>query len=197
VRRRNSILATAGFGLSLSSFLAMPCYAAFDGRVTSKDGNLLVTYHVAEGYKISIRIDTKKRRAAYSESLQADVFSIKIDFFDVNRDGFEDVIIKYADETGYSPAILINQGDLSFVNALRNSKELLYVNTELNVKEDGKAARGVEYQLKDVTGDGVPELIFYNAFVGKNGYRSVVLRFESKTTSYLLHRKGDLFEQRE
>jgi hypothetical protein len=194
-RRISGILFPCGLGLLLTALFSVPC-GAFEGRTANKDGNLVVTYHVADGYKISIKIDTNKKRAAYSASLEADVYSIKVDFVDLNNDGFEDVIIKYADETGYSPAILINQKNSSFVNALRNLEELLYVNTELKIGEDGKAVRGAEYRLKDMTGDGVPELTFYDVFIGKKSYRSAGFRFDAKTTSYLLYQKGVLFEER-
>lgn len=194
-RRTSRMLCSCGVGFLLASLFSIPC-DAFDGRATSKDGNLVVTYHVADGYKISIRIDTKKRQAAYSASIEADVNSIKVDFVDLNKDRFEDVIIKYADETGYSPTILINQKDSSFVNALQDLGELLYVNTELKVGDDGKAVRGPEYRLKDMTGDRVPELTFYDVFIGKNGYRSASFRFDAKTTRYLLFQKGALFEER-
>ena len=115
-RRMSWVLYSCGVGFLLTSLFSVPC-GAFEGRATSKDGNLVVTYHVTDGYKISVRIDTKKKQVAYSASIEADVYSIKVDFVDLNIDGFEDVIVKYADETGYSPAILINQKDSSFVNA--------------------------------------------------------------------------------
>ncbi len=163
----------------------------------SKDGSVVVTYKVEEGYKISIRIDTTARKAAYSESLQADVTRIGVDFIDVNHDGFQDVLIKYADETGYSPVILINRNNRSFVSALPKTNEARYVNTELEITKAGKAARRKDYELRDVTADGVPELIFYKMFLGKKGYSYVAFRYDSRTVSYLLHKKGEVFAEHE
>ena len=189
MKRRNRILHAVGLGLPLYFLLAAQC-GAFEGRAASRNGNIVVTYKVVDGYKISIKIDTKMRKIAYSESLEADVYDIKVDFVDFNNDRYEDVLIKYADETGYSPVVLVNQKNATFINAMRNLKEQIYVNTELSIEEDGDAVRRKDYRLKDMTGDGIPELVFYEAFIGKYGYHSISLRFDSKTTSYLLHQKG-------
>ena len=80
------------FGLLIFVLSVMTC-DAFEGRASSKDGNLVVTYKIEEGYKITIRIDTKRKKAAYLESFQEDVSSIKIDFVDVNDDGLHDVVV--------------------------------------------------------------------------------------------------------
>lgn len=167
---------------------------AFEGRVSSKDGNLSVIYKVEEGYKITVRIDTKRKKAAYLKSLQADVSNLKIDFVDVNGDGLQDVIVKYADETGYSPAVLINHDDLSFTDALSGIKEAIYINTELEIEESGRAVRRGGYKVKNR--DGIHELIFYNVFIGNKGYRYAVFRYDKRTTSYALFKKGELFEER-
>ncbi len=183
---------SCAIGLTMLALSAVPAHA-FEGRAASKDGTVVVTYKVEEGYKISIRIDTKAKKMAYSESLKADVTSIKVDFLDVNNDGFQDVLIKYADETGYSPAILVNRNDQSFLRALPKTNEALYVNTELEITKEGKATRPKDYELRNVTGDRISELIFYKAFLDKKGYRHVVFRYDRRTASYVLHEKGALF----
>jgi hypothetical protein len=180
--------------LSTTVFLSAPC-AAYEGHAKSKSGNLSVTYKVDDGYKISVRIDTNTKKAAYSASLKTDVLAIKVDFVDVNKDGLEDVIIKYADETGYSPAVLINRDNSSFVNAVRNLKEPLYVNTELDF-DDHRAVRRREYRLRGTPDNNVPELIFYNVYMGSKGYRYVTLRYEQGTASYSVRQKGEVFDDR-
>ena len=180
------------FGLLIFVLSVMTC-DAFEGRASSKDGNLVVTYKIEEGYKITIRIDTKRKKAAYLESFQEDVSSIKIDFVDVNDDGLHDVVVKYADETGYSPAVLINHDHFSFTDSLSGIKEPLYINTELEIKEGGRATRRGGYKVK--SRDGIPELIFYNVFIGRKGYRYATFRYDKRTTSYVLYQKGELFEE--
>ena len=192
---RMKILRTCIFALLIFALSVMTC-AAFEGRAASKDGNLVVTYKVEEEYKITVRIDTKRKKGAYLKTSEGDVVKIQPDFVDVNGDGLQDVIIKYADETGYSPVVLINHGDISFKDALRGIKknEPLYINTELEIKEGGPVKRGRDYELKDLTGD-VPKLIFYRAFMGGKGYRYVAFRYDKRTTSYVLYKKGELFEE--
>lgn len=190
MRMTIKVLITITFGLLMVVLPVVTC-EAFEGRASSKDGNLVATYKVEEGYKITIRVDTKRKKAAYLKSFQGDVTNIKIDFADVNGDGLQDVIVKYADETGYSPAALINHGDLSFTDALSGID--LYINTELEIKEGGRATRPGGYKVKNR--DGVPELIFYNVFIGRKGYRYATFRYDKRTTSYVLYQKGELVEE--
>lgn len=191
---KTKMLTRITFGLLVFVLSVVTC-DAFEGRASSKDGDLVVTYKVEEGYKITIRIDTKRKKAAYLKSLKGDVSSIKIDFMDVNGDGLQDVIVKYADETGYSPAVLINHDDLSFTDALSGvtKKELLYINTEPDVIQEGGATPRGGYKVKNR--DGIPELIFYNVFIGRKGYRYATFRYDKRTTSYVLYKKGELFEE--
>ncbi len=176
----------------ISSSLTCDAYA---GRSTSKDGNLVVTYTVEEGYKITIRIDTKKKKGAYLRVTEGDVFAIKVDFVDVNGDRLEDVIIKYADESGYSPAVLINHDDLSFTDSLSEVKKAnaLYISAELEIKEGGRATRRGGYKVKNR--DGNIELIFYDVFIGGKGYRYAAFRYDKPTKRHVLYQKGELFEE--
>lgn len=191
------IMASVVSGIALFSLLAFPFAAASEQRVVSKDGSISVAYRVSEGYKIAITIDTNKKKRAYFLSEEADVEDIEVIFNDLNMDGAQDLIIKFADETGYSPLILINNNYLSFVDALRDLKELVYVSTELDIDDEGKVAQRHDYELKDINGDGVSELVFYDVFLGKNGYRYVAFRFDAKEAKYLIYKKGDFFERQE
>lgn len=170
---------------------------AFEGHSTSKDGSLNVIYKVDDGYKISIRIDTKKKNAAYQSSEKSDVSSIDVFFVDANKDGYLDVLIQHADETGYVPVLLINHDNNFFTNALKEAekqfKTALYVNTEVDLIEDGMQQYPGGYQLKDMGNSGIPELFFYNAFIDGKGYRFVAFRFDKKTMNYHLYKKGQLF----
>lgn len=191
------IMASVAFGITLFFFLVFPLTASSEQRVISKDGSISVTYRVSESYKIAIVIDTKNKKRAYFLSEEADAEDIEVVFNDLNLDGAQDLIIKFADETGYSPLILINDNYLSFVNALRDIKELVYVSTELDIDDEGKVAQRRDYELKDINGDGVSELVFYNVFLGENGYRYVAFRFDAKDAKYLIYGKGDIVERQE
>lgn len=196
MRRRNRVILKTSIicGLMLFVSSVMTC-DAFEGRVSSKDGNLVVIYKVEEGYKISIRIDTKRKKFAYIKSLESDIFSIEVDFVDVNGDGLQDVIVKYSDETGYSPAVLINHDNLSFTDSLRDVKQTnaLYINTELEIKEGGRAVRRGGYKVNNR--NGILELTFYDVFIGNKGYRYAAFRYDKRTTSYVLYKKGEVFEE--
>jgi hypothetical protein len=193
-RKILTTLTTSIFGLFILVLPVMNCQA-FEGHAKSTDGKLAVTYRVQEGYKITIRIDTKSKKGAYLENPKGDVSAIKVDFIDVNRDGLQDVIIKFADETGYSPSVLVNHGDLSFTDALTDikKKEPLYINTEPEVILGGGDTPRSGYKVKN-RGD-VPELICYNVFIGDKGYRYAAFRYDKQTASYVLYKKGELFEE--
>lgn len=194
MRTRSRMLTISIFGLLILVLSVVNC-DAFEGHARSKDDNLVVTYKVEEGYKITIRIDTKRKKAAHLKSFQADVFGIEIDFVDVNGDGLQDVIVKYGDETGYSPAVFINHDDLSFKDALSDIKKKgpLYINEEPDVIQEGGATPRGGYKVKNR--DGIPELTFYNVFIGSKGYRYAAFRYDKQTTSYVLYKKGELFEE--
>lgn len=184
------------FCLLLLGLTSIPCYA-FEGHAVSKDGNLRVSYRVDDGYKVSVWIDTKTKKAAYQNSVKADVSNIDVVFVDANKDGYLDVIIQHGDETGYVPVILINHSNKFFTNALEEAEKqftaAFYVNTEVDLIEVGKQPSGASYQLKDMNGDGVLEFVFYNAFVNGKGYRYVAFQLDKNKLSYHLYKKGQVF----
>ena len=188
------------FFLLMLGLATIPCYA-FEGHATSKDGNLKVNYKVVDGYRVTITINTKIKKLAYQKSFKTDVGAIDIFFIDVNKDGYQDVMIQYADETGYTPEVLLNHDNLSFTNALMEVKKkfatAIYVNTEVDLIEEGVQPSGVSYQLKDMSGDGVPELIFYNTFIEYKGYRYVAFQLDRKKMNYRLYKKGKVFVEQQ
>lgn len=169
---------------------------AFQGRAASRGGGIVVTYDVVDGYKVSLTIDTEKKKKAYVAQDETDVNDIEVDFIDVNGDGLQDVIVKYADETGYSPLILINTENSSFIDALSDLEDSIYVNTELDIRDDGKAVRRRDYLLKDITGDGIQEIVFYKTIIAEKGYLYVRLCLDKKTKKYSICKKGKPFEYR-
>lgn len=170
---------------------------AFEGHATSKDGRVNVTYKVEDGFKVSVRIDTAIKKPAYQSFENSDVSSIGVSFADVNRDGYIDVLIQHADETGYVPVVLVNQSNRSFTDALMDAKKqfrtAFYVNTEVDLIEEGRRPSGMTYELKDLDGDGMPELVFYNAFIDNKGYRYVAFQLDKGATNYHLYKRGKMF----
>jgi hypothetical protein len=161
----------------------------FEGRAASDDGGVAVTYKVADGYKVSVTVDTRKKKGAYRYTSQSDVTGIEVKFVDLNRDSRVDVVVKHQDESGYSPRVLINRDDLSFVDALDIGK-LFYVETEPEITGAGKAIPRGGFELKDVTGGGAPELIFHDVVIGNRRYRDATFRYDRRKTRYALHAKG-------
>ena len=53
--------------------------------ISNKDKSIIVYYKIADGYKISIRIDTNKKKNAYSLNVDTDANLIRCDFIDVNN----------------------------------------------------------------------------------------------------------------
>ncbi len=182
----------------VSGVTATSCYG-FEGQETSKDHNLTVIYKVEDGYKVSVTIDTKKKKSVYKSFEKSDVSNIHVVFVDANQDGYLDVIIQHADETGYVPVMLINHGNLSFTDALMDAKKqfstAIYVDTEVELLEESGRRSGGSYELKDMNGDGAPELVFYNTFIDGKGYRYVAFQFDRKTKSYHLFKKGKFFAE--
>jgi len=180
MKLKNRIFIISTFKLLIICLTVIIC-EALDGRIVSNDGNLVVTYKVEDGYKITIRIDTKIKKKAYLKSFCSDVLNIKIEFIDVNGDSLNDVIIKYADEMGYTPAVLVNNANLYFIDALSDFD--LYINTEIDIEKNGHAKRRGDYKIK--THNGIPELTFYDVLIGNKGYRYVTFRYDK--TNYEVH----------
>lgn len=189
----NRIFIVSAFILLMFIFV-MTC-ESFEGRFVSNDGNMVVSYRVDEGYKITIKVDTRRKKGAYLKEFKGDVFGIDIDFVDVNDDGLQDIIIKYSDETGYSPAVLINNDNLTFTDALSEIKkrESVYVSTELEIGEGGHIKRRGGYKVRNQA--GISELVFYDIFIGRTGYRYAIFRYNTNTKNFLLYKKGEVFEE--
>ncbi len=178
------IIVTAFIG---STFLvpARPVAQTFDGRAASADRSVVVSYSVKDGFKISITIDTPKKKAAFQESTTTDVTGIAVDFVDLNGDSLQDVIIKYKDESSYQPEVLINRDGVSFVRALTTSF-VVWTEPEPG-QEDVPKGR---YRLKKVKGRAIPDLVFPDVVIGRDRYRDATFRFDPSTSKYALLRTG-------
>ncbi len=158
----------------------------FDGRAVSRNGNLVVSYSVKDGYKVSVTVDTRKKKGAFRESTTTDVSGMAVEFADLDGDGLEDVIVKYEDESSYQPMVLIQRAGPSFVKALTTS---FVVWTESDPgEEDVPRPR---WRLRKVKGRNVPDLVFPDVVLGRDRYRDATFRFDPATGRYALHRTGE------
>ncbi len=164
-----------------------------EGRVVSADGRITLEYRIEDGYKIHIAINTAGKRNAYVASLRADVYQIEADFLDLNDDGRIDVIVKYSDEAGYSPRFLLNHEDASFFDVTPDTKglEFRFDIYHRDIKDGGIPSPKPEYYLADVSGDAIPELVFKSLWLGRKGYRDVVLQLDALKKRYIVIRKGE------
>jgi hypothetical protein len=161
---------------------------SFEGRETSKDGAVVVSYKVVDGYKITLSIDTPRKKGAYRRSWKGDVVLIRAEFPDLNGDSRPDVILEFADEDGYSPTVLINRDDLSFVDALR-LKQPFVVETQPDIV-NGKAIPRGKLELKPTGAGRPPDLVFHDVAIGDERYRSATFRLDPAKLTYRLVAKG-------
>jgi hypothetical protein len=176
--------------LSLAVATLVPARGAaqtFRATTTSKDGSVVVSWSVKDGQGLDVAIDTPKRKGAYRLHRDVGVAKLHVEFLDANGDGRPDVMVRYEDERGYSPDVLINRDDLSFVQALR-MKEGFRVEAE-PATAAGSAYERARWRL--VWTPGRPtELVFYDVVIGKRRYRDATFRLDPRTLSYRLFRKG-------
>ncbi len=159
----------------------------FRGRATSRDGSVVVSWSVQDGYKIDVAIDTPKKKGAYRVHREGDVSNMHADFLDANGDGRPDVLLKYEDESGYSPDVLINRNDESFVDALQLKEGFL-------VEEEQPTSPQKAYPLarwRLVAGPGRPtELVFDHVVIGDTRYGSATFQLDPRALRYRLVAKG-------
>jgi hypothetical protein len=177
-------------GVLLGAAMLFPASAsAFEGRATSPDGDIVVSYSVKHGTEVSVTVDTRKKKGAFHYSARSDVSGIRVEFVDLNADSRLDVIVRHEDESGYAPRVLINRDGDSFVNAL-NIGKLVYVSTEPEPEAEATGAPKGGYRLKTVEGHAAPDLVFTNVVIGKERYREATFRYDPATATYVLRRTG-------
>lgn len=164
----------------------IPAYS-YSRQAVSPDGNIKISYSIVDGYKISISIQTKASKKAFSLNVKTDVMGLDFDFLDLNRDGYMDIMIKYQDEGGFSPSILINRKNISFSSVF---SQPIYVSTEAIITEQGKAIKPTEYKINYPGNGGLPDIVFYNVYYENIEYKSLTFRFNKKKGAYMLSRKG-------
>ncbi len=159
----------------------------FRASTTSRDGSVVVSWSVKDGHELEVSIDPPKKKGAYRERREVGVGHLHADFLDANGDGRPDVILRYEDQRGYSPDVLVNRDDLSFVHALQVKEGLLVEAEPATVPP--KAFELGRWRL--VSGPGRPtELVFENVVVGKRRYRDATFRLDARTLKYQLVAKG-------
>jgi hypothetical protein len=171
-----------------AAMLSPASASAFEGRATSPDGDIVVSYSVKNGYEVSVTVDTRKQKGAFHYSARSDVSGIRVEFLDLNADSRLDVIVRHEDESGYAPRVLINR-DGAFVNAL-NIGKLVYVSTEPDPEAETTGAPKGGYRLKKVTGQAAPDLVFTNVVIGKDRYRDATFRYDPAAATYVLRKTG-------
>lgn len=147
--------------------------------------NITVTINndLLKGIRI-LRIKTTRNDFAYKTNVLDDVGNIFVNFFDLNNDKYDDIIIEMADEIGYSPHILINIKNVKFKESLRQGDFYIeYSNLESEV--DGKPYKS--YRFEDLDNDGINEIIFNHIYEKNNFYKNVVFKLN----------KNQVFERKE
>ena len=181
--------------ISLSFFLLLfniNILFAQDSLVfVNPDSNLIVriNYSINHGTR-NIIISTPQSKLAYHSQIKNDSRNVSVKIFDINRDGFDDIIIEAADESGFSPFVLINIQNQKFHVAL--AMDVYFVEySNLESKFDEKPHKA--YTFKDLDGDKINEMIFNHFYSKMNYYQNVVLKldhdfnFKLKSFSRCLH----------
>jgi hypothetical protein len=177
-----ALLVSIVAALACSAVPAAPATPAFEGRAAS--GGVVVSWRVEDGYRIHLVVDTKARKRAYEERSEVDVSVISADFVDVNADGRMDVLVKLADEEGYSPEVLVAREDGSFERALDHPP---FVAENLSSK-DGRPEEPPRYRVRSA--GGTAELVFPNAVFGGERFRDATYRWDRVKRRFVLAGKG-------
>lgn len=127
---------------------------------------------------VTLLVSTTKSDTAFINRLSVDIGNIFVNFYDLNNDGFDDIIIELADEAGFVPFILINENNIKFKSALLC--DTCYVDySMLEFKIDGEPHK--PYAFKDIDDDGINEVIFKHIFIGKKLKKNVIFKLNNKS----------------
>lgn len=166
---------------------------------SNKDKAMTLTYSVDfSDNKMSINVSTLKSKHAYSFSGTADYQGKpKVDFIDLNGDGFEDIILKLSDEEGYFPFILLNEKNEKFTLGMKYQCCIYYDPTRDYFMEglENNEKPEQEYFLKDINSGKEKELIFKYMGLKHEIYKNVIFRLSKDKKEYFLYSKTKYEEQ--
>lgn len=148
-------------------------------------GDVVVAWSVDEGYKVSIKIKGMQGNEIFRKDLKVDVSNVEVDFWDVNRDGYDDVVVKYKDEAGFNFDVFVNVNGYSFVDSLINLPPI-YVETEFDVDDEGNAMPLGKLYLENVGLDSTPDIIAEKVVIDRNRYKRIVLKYNHKEKIYII-----------
>jgi len=157
---------------------------------TNSSGSIRINTNTdSDNNCIDFVISTKLNKKAYvfheNVMLQATV-----NFIDLNGDGYEDVIVKLADdEEEYFPYILFNVKNKKFVLGVEYKCCMNYDYGAYIDKHGVDAPPEKEYKLNDIDGDGLKELVYKSLNINGVHYYNVVFHLKKDKMSYFISNK--------
>lgn len=147
-------------------FLARSLFA-FEVKCTH--GNLELNFNVTDAYEVSLEgfIDNNQ---IHTSSYTLDLSNITCKFIDLNGDKYLDIIVRFEDEEGYEPIVLINQENHKLYDATKNIKSF-YVSDIFDDDGSGTFRRLGKYEVDNKK----KTISFYYAFVGQTKYHVITI----------------------